>query len=72
LPDPNFCQLPTGIEPIDPTSKCSKALRRFDFSRAAKSDADDANLQQLVNAWPELPETIQGAILVMVRSAVPK
>jgi hypothetical protein len=47
-------------------------LRRFDFSRAAKSDADDANLQALIDAWPKLPKAIRGAIGVMVRSAVPK
>jgi hypothetical protein len=63
---------PTGIEPIDVTSNYTKALRRFDFSRAAESDADDANLQELIDAWPKLPEAIRGAIRVMVRSAVPK
>jgi hypothetical protein len=47
-------------------------LRRFAFSRAAKSDALDPTLQELIEAWPELPEEIRGAIGVMMRSAVPK
>jgi hypothetical protein len=63
---------PTGTEPINVTSKYTKALRRFNYSRVAKSDALDPTLQELIDAWPNLPEAIRGAILVMVCATIPK
>jgi hypothetical protein len=39
---------------------------------AAKSDALDPTLQELIDAWPELPEEVRCAVLVMVRAAISK
>ncbi len=60
---------PTGAEPVGATSKPTKSLRQTAISRAAKSDADCSNLEELIEAWPELSDGVRGAILVMVRAA---
>jgi len=34
---------------------------------AAESDAPDASLQELVNAWKHLPQPVRNAVNVMIR-----
>ena len=46
----------------------TKGLRKSDSCRAAKSGADRSNLEELIEAWPELSDAVRGAILVMVRA----
>jgi hypothetical protein len=61
-----------GAEPISASLEAPIMLRHSQLKSAAKSDAIDVSLQELVDSWPELPEAVRGAILVMVRAAVPQ
>jgi hypothetical protein len=63
---------PTGVEPQDVSIRLTRTLRQSSQERAAKSDALDPNLQELIGAWPDLSQAVRGAILVMVRAAVSK
>lgn len=63
---------PEGLERISTTTYSIKGLCKSRGTGAAKSDAVDATLQELIEAWSELPEAVRGAILVMVRAAVPR
>jgi hypothetical protein len=52
-----------GAEPVSATSKATKEIRQAQSRRAAESDAVDPTLQELIEAWPELPQQVCGAIL---------
>ena len=60
---------PTGAEPVGATSQTATPLRQTALSRAAKSDAFDPALHELIDAWPEVPEAVRRAVLVIVRAA---
>jgi hypothetical protein len=63
---------PAGLERISASAYFTKGLRKSDTSGAAKSDALDPTLQELIDAWPKLPQEVRCAILVMVRAAIAK
>ena len=63
---------PQGLERFDASPQSDTSLRESTKSGAAKSDALDATLQELIDCWAELPEQIRGAVLVMVRAAGPR
>jgi hypothetical protein len=65
-------QVLVGAEPNDASLECTKSLRQFHSRGAAKSDAVDPTLQELIDTWADLPEAVRGAVLVMVRAAVSK
>jgi hypothetical protein len=58
-----------GAEPLATSLHSPSTLRQSHFAGAAKSDAVDPTLQELIDAWPKLPEAVRGAVLVMVRAA---
>jgi hypothetical protein len=61
-----------GVEPVGVTSQAATPLRQTTLSRAAKSDAFDPTLRELIDAWPEVPEAVRRAVLVFVRTAMSK
>jgi hypothetical protein len=63
---------PAGLERISASAYFTKGLRKSNTGGAAKSDAVAPTLQELMDAWPQLPEQVRGAVLVMVRAALSK
>jgi hypothetical protein len=63
---------PAGLERISAKAYFTKDLRKSDYGGAAKSDAVDPTLQELIDAWPDLQEEVRRAILVIVRAAMSK
>ena len=61
-----------GAEPNDASTIPPKKLRQLFKRRAAKSDAVDPILQELIDVWSDLPEAVRSAVLVMVRAALSK
>lgn len=67
---------PTGLEPGDVTTLSDNELHSTAFPSAAKSDATgarngdfDADLQAVIDAWPDLPEAARSEVLQMVNRA---
>jgi hypothetical protein len=57
---------PTGLEP----EACSPQKTPFPQQGGAESGAlsgDDERLRLLLEAWPDLPESVKDAVLEMVR-----
>ena len=68
---------PRGLEQADVTSSNSKGLGESPESGGALSGAEkpisghfSPDLQQVIDAWPTLPDAVKTAIVVKVRSAV--
>ena len=61
-----------GFEPSDASLHAPNTLRQSPRLRAAKSGALDPTLQELIDAWPHLPEAVREAVLVVVRAAIAK
>jgi len=61
-----------GAESSSATLDATKRVHRMPFRRAAKSDALDATLQELVEVWPRLDEPVRAAISLMIRVANPR
>jgi hypothetical protein len=61
-----------GAELADASIEASKTLGQINFDGAAKSDALDRTLEELIDAWPDLQEEVRLAVLVMVRAAMSK
>jgi len=61
-----------GFEPSAASLHGPNRLRQSRRVRAAKSDAVDSILQELIDAWPDLQEEVRLAVLVMVRAAMSK
>jgi hypothetical protein len=59
-----------GAEPFDASLDATNALRQSRLAGAAKSDAIDPSLQELIDAWPNLPQTIKAGILALVQATV--
>jgi hypothetical protein len=59
-----------GAEPIDASLESTNTLRQSGFASAAKSDAFDPTLRELIDAWPKLSQTIKAGILDLVQAAV--
>ncbi len=60
---------PTGVELVSESTHGSNELGQTAKVRAAKSDALEPGLQEVVHAWDNLPAAIREAIGVMVRAA---
>jgi hypothetical protein len=58
-----------GVELVDANSQVTKPLRQTVFGSAAKCDAVDPGLQEVIAAWDRLPAAIQDAIGVLVGAA---
>jgi hypothetical protein len=56
---------PRGVEHVGETPTNAG----FSQKRAARSGALDAGLQELIDAWPDLPSELRDAVVVMVRAA---
>jgi hypothetical protein len=41
-------------------------------ARLLPEDTGDPDLQQLIDAWPTLPEAVKAGIMAMIRSACPE
>ena len=58
-----------GGEPADAKLNIARTLRKSDLERDANSDAVDATLQELIDAWPKLPRAVREALVALVRAA---
>jgi hypothetical protein len=59
-----------GAEPFDANLDSTRTLCQSSFAGAAKSDAIEPTLQELIDAWPNLPQTIKAGILALVQATV--
>ncbi len=66
---------PTGLEPRNVNTLTDNDLQYTPDSRAAKSDASgarngdfDADLLAVIDAWPDLAETVKADILAVVQA----
>ena len=67
---------PRGLEQTDVTSGNSKGLAELSESGGAESGADrpifehfSPDLQQVIDAWADLPEAVRTGIVAMVKAA---
>jgi len=66
-------QVPGGLEtPLGNTEKTplSKTGGAKSGAFPTENDAIDADLQAVIDAWPDLPTAIRAAMLAMVNAAV--
>jgi hypothetical protein len=56
---------PRGVEHLQRTP----VNPRISQKGAAKSDALDATVREIIETWPQIPEAIRSAVLVMIRAA---
>ena len=66
----------TGLEPVDVKACREEDLQNRAFGGGARSGAQsgdlpktDADLQCLIDAWPDLSDHIKAAVLALVRAA---
>lgn len=63
---------PTGFEPPDDSPEktpVSESGGAQSGAPAAQSTVQDRDLQQLIDAWPTLPEAVRAGIAAMVKAA---